>query len=159
MDTVSERMKTHREKVISEYRRWAKDFEEYKVFDYHDKMRFAQALGAITKRTKAALVRDHLQVIAQEYDITPTAARSLAKEITGRGVDPLTLAALFGTKGRTAADKSAFFTDPTYRAEVLESPQARTFVNEYRLLKEEIVLFNRERQASDWIKKNVTVDS
>lgn len=108
------------------------------------------------KLTKATLVGDHLREIAQEFDITPTAAREIAIRMTGRGIDKRTLADLFGTPGRTAADKSRFFTDSVYQKAVLESSKVKIFDKEYRLLEGEIDSFNKERQASDRIEKNVT---
>lgn len=66
-----------------------------------------QKCGAAAKRFKRAIVIDALEVERTKgRDITPSVARHFFEKLIGRGVDDRALIRIFGTPGRTAADKT-----------------------------------------------------
>jgi len=71
------------------------------------KARLAQSIGAASKRALRRYVCDALIVAKkQDLDVTPSIAQHVCHKIVGRGVKREFLNDTFGTKGRTAADKS-----------------------------------------------------
>jgi len=69
--------------------------------------RCGAAVGAAVKVAKRALIVDALaSAKSGGMDITPTIANNISSRLLDRKVDTRALAQMFGTPGRTAADKS-----------------------------------------------------
>ena len=80
--------------------------------------RLAQAIGAASKRALRRYVCDALILARREgLDVTPSIAQHVCHQVVGRGVKREFLNDTFGTKGRTAADKS-MLTDSELRGYV-----------------------------------------
>lgn len=74
---------------------------------YKAKRTRAAHLAAAGKRARRALLFDYLTFQKNRgADLTVSIVDRYAKEILGRGVDRRTVSEMFGTKGRTAANKS-----------------------------------------------------
>jgi hypothetical protein len=69
----------------------------------------AAKIGAACKTAKRNYVCDHIEALSQKCDITISISKRLVENIMGRGVSNKYLVDRFGTKGRTAANKSDAF--------------------------------------------------
>ncbi len=72
----------------------------------------AAAVSAAVKRAKRSFVFKRLEALQSDgADLTITNVEHIAREILGRGFDNRAVAEVFGTPGRTAADKSDWSPD------------------------------------------------
>lgn len=80
----------------------------------------AQAIGVATKRLKASILLDHLDVMSGNFDLTIKVALRIVKKLIGRGINDRRIIEHFATSGRTAADKSELHDSEAF-SEILES--------------------------------------
>ncbi|QIR16394.1 hypothetical protein [Shewanella aestuarii] len=101
-------------------------------------------LGAYVSAEIKSIKRDHLCYLIKrklsDYDVTPTYALNLCKNILGRGVDNKYLLGQFGRSGRTAAEKSKIFEMDIQRFE-------NEILVEYQLFTDKLILLKRQAKS------------
>ena len=104
-------------------------------------------LGAYVSAEIKSIKRDYLcyQIKGKlsDYDVTPTYALNLCKNILGRGVDNKYLLGQFGRAGRTAADKSKIFEMDMDRFE-------KEILEEYQHFLDQLVLLKIQAKSEAW---------
>lgn len=68
-----------------------------------------QMVGAAGKRLRSAIALKMLDALAKKFDLTTTLAVRITEHLLGRAIDRNVLLKRYGTKGRTASDKSEDF--------------------------------------------------
>lgn len=83
-------------------------FDEWHKRKMSTVRRCAALSAAASKRAKRSFVLCYLDLLAGDHDFTITNVSHCVREVLGRNVDSVVIAKDFGTKGRTAADKSSW---------------------------------------------------
>lgn len=105
--------------------------EEIYTLSARARAKKAQASGVATKRLKAAVTLEYLDLLAPHFDLTFTLATKLTTALLGRSINPRQLLEHFATPGRNAGDKSADLSEVRFKIILSSEPYqaCRTALN------------------------------